>query len=304
MKTEQVLKLMERLNKETFEEIAAAIGRLDKSVKALERELLDMILNDFLVKLDFKDGNLTASVSNLSRVTELDRLFERFFQLFVRGQLSEFASDLLKMWDLSKMYFDKTGHPAESIKKVASKVEIVQKRIGVTPTGRLVKGGYLAELGQTAAVRQQLKNYVLNAINNKMSLADYTKGFRQLVVGNQNVDGALVKYYRQYAYDSFNQVHEVANQTFAEGLGLKYFIYEGSTINTSREFCRKRAGKVFSTDEAKKWKNDPDLIEPSTRQSYNPLIERGRYNCRHFIRYISEELAFELRPDLKQKAKK
>ena len=53
----------------------------------------------------------------------------------------------------------------------------------------------------------------------------------------------------------------------------------------------KRAGKVFSTEETKTWKNDPDLVEPKTKDTYSPLIERGRYNCRHWIDYISQETA-------------
>ncbi len=108
----------------------------------------------------------------------------------------------------------------------------------------------------------------------------------------------LQRYLRQYAYDSFNNVFEAGNNLAAQALGLEYFIYEGTVIDTTRPFCAKKAGKVFSTEEAKEWVNDADLIDKKTRGSYRPLIERGRYNCRHQIRYISDTLAFTLRPDL------
>jgi hypothetical protein len=32
---------------------------------------------------------------------------------------------------------------------------------------------------------------------------------------------------------------------------------------------------------------------------YDPLVDRGGYNCRHQLGYISEELAYKLRPELK-----
>jgi hypothetical protein len=80
-------------------------------------------------------------------------------------------------------------------------------------------------------------------------------------------------------------------------LGLKWFIYQGSNIKTTRPFCRKKAGKVFSVEEAAKWRNDPDLVGKSSAATYNPLLERGRYNCRHHIGYISERLAKRLAPE-------
>ena len=42
------------------------------------------------------------------------------------------------------------------------------------------------------------------------------------------------------------------------------------------------------------------VIDKKTKDAYNPIIERGRYNCRHFINWITKELAEQLRPDLKK----
>ena len=72
-------------------------------------------------------------------------------------------------------------------------------------------------------------------------------------------------------------------------MGLNYFLYVGGIISTTRRFCEKRNSKVFHRDETKTWKNDPDLIEPRTKESYHPLLERGRYNCRHMIAWLSDE---------------
>ena len=121
---------------------------------------------------------------------------------------------------------------------------------------------------------------------------------QEIVVGTQVRDGALEKYYKQFAYDTFNQTDAAINKHYADSLDLKWFIYQGSLIDTSRPFCVKRAGKVFNTEETDKWKCDPDLIgKPKGKKcddSYNPLIERGRYNCRHTLRYITEDLACEM----------
>jgi hypothetical protein len=116
-----------------------------------------------------------------------------------------------------------------------------------------------------------------------------------MVKGNSDVDGTFQRYFRQYAYDTYNQAHEIVNTAISEDLGLTHFVYQGSIIDTTRDFCRKKVGKVFTVAEAQKWRNDPDLIDKKTAATYNPLLERGRYNCRHFLQYISDEMAAQLK---------
>jgi hypothetical protein len=71
----------------------------------------------------------------------------------------------------------------------------------------------------------------------------------------------------------------------------------GDVIKDSRTFCIKKAGKVFAVIEADtEWPTDPDLIGKGSGIPYTPRIDRGRWNCRHRIRYISEELAKKLDP--------
>jgi hypothetical protein len=37
------------------------------------------------------------------------------------------------------------------------------------------------------------------------------------------------------------------------------------------------------------------LIDKAHLSTYNPLIDRGRHNCRHFLMWISDEMANELK---------
>jgi hypothetical protein len=106
----------------------------------------------------------------------------------------------------------------------------------------------------------------------------------------------LVGYYQQYAYDTYSKVREISNLHYADELGLQNFIYTGGVILSSRQFCIKKNGKVFSKKEAvNSWPHDSDLIDKKHLASYNPLIDRGRNNCRHFLMYVSDELAAEMR---------
>jgi hypothetical protein len=269
------------------------INRLDKDAGAMEKEMVYLLLQNLF--LETADGILTPSKANVLKAASLDKLFDLFAKEFLKGRMSEFAQDLLKMAELAREYFHVVGFAEKQLLTIAKKMEVVELRIGITRTGELLPGGYLDTLLQTPEIRQVVKDYVLTSIISRRPLQEYTRGLGQLIKGSPEVDGLLKRYYRTYAYDSFNQVHEIASQHFAEQLELKHFIYEGSVIKTTRKFCAKRAGKVFTQEETKNWKNDPDLINPATRNTYNPIIERGRYNCRHWIAWISDDLAAQMK---------
>ncbi len=287
----RTLRRMAAISKRIAEGIDGDIAALDSELRRLQAELLAIINKDLISGLSIGEGGIVANgARNLSKVAKVDSIFEKFRRLFLRSLVSIFGQNLLKVAGKVADYFRASDLRQDSVERVARTNAAIEARVGIVD-GKLIVGGYLDTLANTDALKQELKTFMLRSIINGVSLADLTAGLASLVVGNADADGFLVRYFRQYAYDTFNQVREIKNQEFAEGLNLKWFLYQGSLIETSRRFCEKRAGKVFSTEETKTWKNDPDLVEQKTKDTYNPLIERGRYNCRHWIDYISQETA-------------
>ena len=287
----RTLRRMAAISKRIAEGIDGDIAALDSELRRLQAELLAIINKDLISGLSIGEGGIVANgARNLSKVAKVDSIFEKFRRLFLRSLFSIFGQNLLKVAGKVADYFRASDLRQDSVERVARTNAAIEARVGIVD-GKLIVGGYLDTLANTDALKQELKTFMLRSITNGVSLADLTAGLASLVVGNADADGFLVRYFRQYAYDTFNQVREIKNQEFAEGLNLKWFLYQGSLIETSRRFCEKRAGKVFSTEETKTWKNDPDLVEQKTKDTYNPLIERGRYNCRHWIDYISQETA-------------
>lgn len=278
--------------------------RLEKAVIKHQRKLYELILSEFLPKFELKDGFIANNRANDKLILQIDNLFKKLEKTFYKDVLGLFAADLIKNTELNASYYIGLGFKKTVIDSIVRNKVRIEDRIGVTPTGRVRKNGYLYRLGQTDQVRQQLVNYVLNSLTGDVSFLDFQLGFRNLVVGNRRTKGlktkgALEKYFDEYAYDVYNQTDSATNKQIAEELQLKHFIYEGSLIDTSRRFCEKRAGQAFNVKETKTWKNDSDLIEPKTKDQYRPLIDRGRYRCRHFIRYITEEL-YNALPDSKK----
>ena len=282
---------LDQLYRRKDDYITSKLDKLSKEVGGMQRSLLEMIFEDYIGKFDTKDGKIVMNSKNMRLITKIDNLFEKFDETIARGINTKYGQDMLNVTSYNADYYRGMGLEASTINSLSKSLGAVEESIGIVG-GKIVKGSYLDDLTTMPEVRETLKNYVRTSVASSKGYQDYLTGFKNLVVGSPGVDGSLEKYYSQYAYDTFNQVDASINNHFATNLGLKYFIYAGGLIATSRAFCIKRAGKVFSVAETRTWKNDPTLIGKN-KAGYNPLIERGRYRCCHTIRYITAELACE-----------
>lgn len=273
--------------------------KMGKRVAGLQEKLLNQILSELLKDLDFDaSGLLKTTVKNYARTAQVDTVFNAFRNVFQRGMLKDFANTLLDIPTISAPYYKKIGIKASKVDRVIKSTNFLESYIGFRK-GKVIKGSYIDRLGKGEQITAQIKDTLLNAISSNASLSDYTKGLKQLIVGDDKKPGIMERYYKQYAYDTFSQVDSITQDHIAKELDLVYFVYEGSLIQTSRPFCEKRAGKVFHVRETDDWKDDPDLVDKKTADSYQPLIERGRYNCRHWLRYVTKDTAIEMRPELK-----
>ncbi|HEY3387541.1 MAG TPA: hypothetical protein VGK46_13585, partial [Saprospiraceae bacterium] len=122
--------------------------------------------------------------------------------------------------------------------------------------------------------------------------------------------GGLVKsLFEERLPDPYVKVDRFIGKKYATALELTYAIYQGGTIGTSREFCIERNNKVFSRDEIAAFGTPQDEFGGYTDKAagefqgktdpYEPFEDLGGYNCRHFLSFVSDELAFTLRPDLR-----
>lgn len=187
--------------------------------------------------------------------------------------------------------------PAATLAKIIADNTLLLRAIGVTASGNVIKGSILWEVSNSPQVRQGVKSVVISAIQSGWTLAEFTDGLRTFIRGIKGATGRLVNYWRTYAYDIFNQAAEVKNEQFRRGLDMQWLLYVGDIIKDSRAFCVKKAGNVFAVIEADtEWPDDPDLVGKKSGIPYVPRIDRGRWNCRHRIRYITEELALQIDP--------
>lgn len=272
--------------------------KLERDLSKVEASILRRVLSDILPLVSQDGGYLKAGALNLSRANLIERVFDEIEADELRPILTRFADEMLAIPGKNAAYYILTGQDEAKVKAIAKDLNLIRGIIGIDANGNLLNNGYLSRLGRSEAVREQLKGYLLTSIATKQKVSEFERGLKLIVSGNSEVDGAITGYWRQYAYDTYARVREVDNLHFADELELNDFVYQGGVIKTSRDFCIKKNGKVFSRAEAlKNWPNDPDLIDKKHKASYKPLIDRGRNNCRHFLMWISAERAKELRAE-------
>lgn len=94
------------------------------------------------------------------------------------------------------------------------------------------------------------------------------------------------KYSSQIAHDSIMQFDGQFTKYKGDEAGITSFKYTGTSITTTRDFCRRNLNKVFTEEEARDvWANQSWAGKSGT----DPFVNRGGYRCRHsFIPYDPE----------------
>lgn len=267
---------------------------VDRALYVAERDLFALIVEQFISRLSIRDGVVENTAANLALLSQLDRVFDQFQREVLAGAMPLFVDSLFEVVAMTGELY--TGMEAAAVLDAITKDNaVIRAAIGVDNAGKVLRGTVLWDVSNAAPVRDGLKNVVLKAIQSGDTLQVFTKSVKDYVTGTPGTQGRLRSYYRTYAYDLFNQVQEAKNEQFRRGLDLQWFLYVGDVIRDSRTFCAKKAGKVFAVVEADaEWPKDPDLIGRSSGIPYTPRIDRGRWNCRHRIRYITEEMAAQI----------
>ena len=123
---------------------------------------------------------------------------------------------------------------------------------------------------------QQLVEYISN--NPDGAEVDTAIDELKQVYGRNTEGDSFVKYASLLVTDSIMGFDGQLAKFRADELGLNSYLYYGSIIKDSRDFCRKHTGKVYTEEQINQiWANDT----AQGRDQGSPFIVRGGYNCRH-----------------------
>ena len=248
--------------KELEDEANRAISRTEKNVKAWSRALKSFLEENtvpVLEELQDSEGGLTQ----LSAAAALGQLEDAMFEA-----------------GLGELFDEAAGIYRETLDDVRREFKL---NLG---TAVVFSKVFRSHVDQFISLKnQQQTKTILNYVDDvRIIVAE------QVLLGNKPdwstlAADANARTLRNLEADFVSEVAAFHRQVFFEAavdVGAEYVLYAGNVIDTSREFCRKRFGKVFELSHVKTWDNEQGL----------PVIPYlGGYRCRHRLVVVREEVA-------------
>lgn len=295
----------------------ALVGNFDrqqrKEVRKLQRSLYLMLL-DYLTEglSPDKDGLIKSTSSNYRSIRKLDAVKRAFQRDFAIPFLTKIAKRLFgRLHDANTKYFADVASKTQVQRASRASKDKMREVFGFK-TKKLVPGGTLDRISGMDDIWDKIRRDALNAVASRLPLSDFMNRIKQYTTGDKKRDGEVVRYFNRVTGDIYNQYERAQSMDMADQLGLAFGIYQGGLIKTSRPFCEHRNNKVFSKEEILKFGTRFDVFGGYTDKSrgefqgknanYNPLRDLGGYNCRHRIDWISAQVAYRLRPELRDAA--
>lgn len=287
-------------NKQKKKLIADAESRLKTRFSDLQSKLYISLVEDFVDGLEVDGNGIKNSQSNIRSIAKIDKLFDKLIRLYFGQTISEISNSLVNINNLNVKYFKNVainssvdfGKMAETVSKKTL------NRYGLENTGKVIKGGFFESFIKDRSVLSKVKQLTSNAIVSRTTTkAKFLKGLKDYVVGEGVKMGAYEKHLNTYVNDLYSKYDRINTLEFKDRLGLKYAVYGGGLIETSRPFCEERNNKIFSVEEIETWGTSKDKLGGyETKKDgyfkgkpdiYDPFTDCGGYNCRHTLNYVT-----------------
>lgn len=292
--------------------ISDLMDEFERLINQKGEDLAEYLINDFLDALDKKGGRLLSSVENVRKFRLIDRAYSKFQSEQGKKIIGKLVQDYRRISAANKKYYGLLSGSGIDVRDIRN---LINYRLGISSTGKLLKDGFLQNILMSTPGKELLKKELYRSIVAGRGYAATKKAIKDLIVGNKDKLGEFERYHRQVTYDTHVQLDRMENAIYAEKLELSHFIYQGTRRKDSRHFCVQRKGKAFSTDEAEKFKDLIDQYEyrkgvrkdkikvpigpivgerhQTTEQKkadYEWKIDLGGYNCVDMVSYITEDL--------------
>lgn len=269
--------------------LAAMESRLDKQSVKLQKELFELIRDKFLDSLSTDEaGNLLYNASNINRVNDMVKTWQYFQDNAFRPEVLSFGKDLVSIVDMEAGYFMALGKEFGIPMQFDKVRDLIARQVGITldRTPEIIPGSYLDRLLEGSQVRDKVTNMVLENVSAKASFSKLKNDLSDVILGTDDTNGAMTKYLRTYAYDTFSVVQRTIDLNMADTYGMNCFVYEGNLIKDSREFCIEHLGQVICRDQFEEF----EAMDWAGKNPDVPFeVSLGGYNCRHTAMWIPDE---------------
>lgn len=251
-------------------------------------------LNLLIKDLEIENGKLKNSVANIRM---LGKLKNKINEVIVNDKYKKEVANYISQFNAVTTWHDKYFSTLVEKYKTPKVLEAIKvETIDATVTA-------MTESGIDTNVGEGIRSILRTAITSGGSYASLTENLRDYIKGTPETDGILQRYLKTIATDSINTYSATYNDTVSMDLGLNWFRFTGSLLETSRPCCvemekyeyfhRKQIpdilnGKIY-TDTVPLYSKTklPEGFKANTTVANYPQLRNG-WNCGHQIIWVSD----------------
>lgn len=261
------------------------LNKTGSKLSKLEESFYRTVLNHFVDKLDIGEGSKikfnTTSISAINSLSEkLGGLDKSLISL---GE--DIQNNVGKIADASLRDFAKYDTKDSGFQEVVKKSITDKANSSINSNLSLERS--FAELKQRSmALMSRPEGITLSDLRKMLK----TEAFDKKIA---------TRYFAAWTQDVYYQYQRSTSNEMRKKLGFRFAIYQGGLIDTSRAFCDERNGNVYHEDEINSW--DDLEFDGKLQVGHKCLLDCGGYRCRHRWGWVSDEVAFAMRPELEIK---
>jgi hypothetical protein len=195
-------------------------------------------------------------------------------------EVLKLTSEFKTIKNLTDQFIGSTMDDFEPTRKLYN--AILESNIAITKDA-LLGGGIVDNFGN--AIQEVLKANIAG-VSDRATLMETLARF---IEGTPQRKGYLENYIKQTTNDSLMVFNREYLQTISEDLGMRHYLYQGTIIGDTRQFCQSRAGKYYTKEEVEKWASQTWDGKMAGTNSTTIFSYAGGYNCRHKIWPVTEE---------------
>lgn len=158
---------------------------------------------------------------------------------------------------------------------------------------------YVIGNGLNDILYNPVRSTLIEGIASGSSYSDLLTNLRTISVGDETLDGYLLRYSRQIVSDTLATTDRQFTNIIGNELGLEWYRYVGGRMQTTRCFCNERNGKWYHRKEIEAWGDMEGLGDCKTKDGGWAGMYRGTnsetifsyvggYNCQHSLLPVSE----------------
>lgn len=281
--------------------IEKAVARMNKKIPAIQRDIFNA-LQEELAKLDTSGASIKPTVRNLATIARIKNKLQRLILTDeYKAEVKEFAKAFNQVTKLQNEYW-RSVEPKFKPRALLKQVRVQ----AITDTV-----ANLTEAGIESNVAKPITDILKTNITTGGSIKDLQDQMRASLTGDDG-SGTMERFVKTITTTSINQYSATYTNIVSSDLGMVWYRYANSIIETSRPFCLSMrqenqwfhvsmipallaATDMFYTNkEGERLRvpinnrtNLPDGFIKGTNAT-NFLINRAGWNCGHQCQPVSE----------------